>query len=437
MREIRNNIFYILKSINRSVVTMLVLVLGFTGCDYGEWSPYKSNAEVSATLVSAQTSTISGTTVGDPMLTWELKVTDGNDFCTAVKRVGFVGQNFSLKFDANNNNYDRIARATITFSDGFSKSFEFRQLVATENPNYDRAWAEQPYYKEGSNLVHKTYYTTLSDKRRVRNFSICYDLNKICSHWVAYPAHNIYTSGRDYEVGGTTAGRTNAWAFDDAVTQYKYSTNWSTAYEIVSTYISDLDTYNTYTNPIIPQKKQADIRFTSGIGGGYARGHMLPSADRYNAWNTNAQTCYSTNIMAQDYDFNSASWAELENEVRTKVCADTLFVVVGTLFESNKAVSKNGRTISVPSHCYKMLLRTKKGNTKKNIADIKSADELMCIGFIFENNNGEKGGQIKLKDAAVSVAEIERRSGFSFYRNLDPAIADKVKSQCNFSEWNF
>ena len=141
--------------------------------------------------------------------------------------------------------------------------------------------------------------------------------------------------------------------------------------------------------------------------------------------------------MAQDYDFNSASWAELENEVRSKVCADTLFVVVGTLFESNKAVSKNGRTISVPSHCYKMLLRTKKGNTKKNIADIKSADELMCIGFIFENNNGEKGGQIKLKDAAVSVAEIERRSGFSFYRNLDPAIADKVKSQCNFSEWNF
>ena len=437
MKEIRNNIFYILRSNNRSVLAMLVLVLGFTGCDYGEWSPYKSNAEVSATLVSAQTSTISGTTVGDPMLTWELKVTDGNDFCTAVTKVGFVGSNFSLKFDANNNNYDRIARATITFSDGFSKSFEFRQLVATENPNYDRAWAEQPYYKEGSNLVHKTYYTTLSDKRRVRNFSICYDLNKICSHWVAYPAHNIYTSGRDYEVGGTTAGRTNAWAFDDAVTQYKYSTNWSTAYEIVSTYISDLDTYNTYTNPIIPQKKQADIRFTSGIGGGYARGHMLPSADRYNTWNTNAQTCYSTNIMAQDYDFNSASWAELENEVRTKVCADTLFVVVGTLFESNKTVSKNGRTISVPSHCYKMLLRTKKGNTKKNIADIKSADELMCIGFIFENNNGEKGGQIKLKDAAVSVAEIERRSGFSFYRNLDPAIADKVKSQCNFSEWNF
>ena len=435
MRETRNNIQTFFRGINRSVVAVLVLVLGFTACDYEEWSPYKSNAELNSLIVSAQASTVSGTTVGDPALTWELKVTDGNDFCTAVTKVGFVGSNFSLKFDANDNNYERIARATITFSDGFSKSFELRQLVATENPNYDRAWAEQPDFQQGSALVHKTYYTTLNDKRRVRNFSICYDLDKICSRWVAYPAHNIYTSGRDYEVGGTTAGRTNAWAFDDAVTQYKYSSNWSTAYEIVSTYVADLDTYNTYTNPIIPQSKQANIVGSNGFGYGYARGHMLPSADRYNTWNTNAQTCYSTNIMVQDYDFNSASWGTLENKVRTKVCADTLYVVVGTLFENSTKINKNGRTISVPSHCYKMLLRTKNGNTKKNIADVKSADELMCIGFLFENNG--TGANTALKDAAVSVAEIERRSGFSFYRNLDPAIADKVKSQCNFSEWNF
>ena len=369
------------------------------------------------------------------MLTWELKVTDGNDFCTAVKKVGFVGSDFSLKFDANDNDYERIARATIKFSDGFTKSFEMRQLVATENPDYDRAWTEQPAFQQGSSLVHKTYYTTLNDNRRVRNFSICYDLDKICSRWVAYPAHNIYTSGRDYEVGGTTAGRTNAWAFDDAVTQYKYSSNWSNAYEIVSKYDASIDTYDTYTLPIIPQSKQANIVGSNGFGYGYARGHMLPSADRYNTWNTNAQTCYATNIMVQDYDFNSASWGTLENKVRTKVCADTLYVVVGTLFENSTKINKNGRNISVPSHCFKMLLRTKSGNSKKNIADVKSADELMCIGFIFENN--ATGANTELKNAAVSVAEIERRSGFSFYQNLDPSIAEKVKSQCNFSAWNF
>ena len=435
MRETRNNIQAFFRGINRGIVAVLMLAFGFTACDYGEWSPYKSNAEMNSVIVSAQASTISGTTVGDPMLTWELKITDGNDFCTAVTKVGFVGSNFSIKFDANDNNYERIARATITFSDGFTKSFELRQLVATENPDYDRAWAEQPAYQQGSTLLHKTYYTTLNDKRTVRNFSICYDTDKICSRWVAYPAHNIYTSGRDYEVGGTTAGRTNAWAFDDAVTQYKYSSNWSNAYEIVSTYVAELDTYNTYTLPIIPQSKQANIVGSNGFGYGYARGHMLPSADRYNTWNTNAQTCYATNIMVQDYDFNSASWGTLENKVRTKVCADTLYVVVGTLFENSTKINKNGRNISVPSHCFKMLLRTKSGNTKKNISDVTSADELMCIGFIFENN--ATGANTALKNAAVSVAEIERRSGFKFYQNLDPAIAEEVKSQCNFSAWNF
>ena len=351
-----------------------------------------------------------------------------------MKKVGFVGQEFSLKFDANENDYERIARATIKFSDGFTKSFELRQLVATDNPNYDRAWAEQPYYKEGSNLRHKTYYTTLNDKRRVRNFSICYDLDKICSHWVAYPAHNIYTSGRDYEVGGTTAGRTNAWAFDDAVTQYKYSSNWSTAYEIVSTYVADLDTYNTYTHPIIPQSKQADIRFTSGIGGGYARGHMLPSADRYNTWNTNAQTCYSTNIMAQDYDFNSASWGNLENKVRNEyICRDTLYVVTGCVMTTKEdrqvqwVNNRNGGKVAVPKAYFKVLLRTKSGRTGQVVDDSNAT----TIGFWYENRRYSYSTP-RVSDLK-SVDEIERLTGFTFF----PQISDDVKKRKDPQRWGF
>jgi endonuclease G len=139
--------------------------------------------------------------------------------------------------------------------------------------------------------------------------------------------------------------------------------------------------------------------------------------------------------MVQDYDFNSASWGTLENKVRTKVCADTLFVVVGTLFENNKTISKSGRTISVPSHCFKLLLRTKKGNSGKNISDITSADDLMCIGFVYENSRNSENAT--MSSAAVSVAEIERRSGFTFFRNINSAIADKVKAQCNYSDWKF
>lgn len=423
------------KDINRSIVAVMVLVFAFTTCEYEQWSPYKSNAEINAVLVSFQASTISGMTIGDPTLTWTLSVIEGSDFCTAVTKAGFAGQAFSLKFSANNTNEERTARATIIFSDGFTKIFTIRQLVMTDNPDFDRTWAEQPDYLANEDYIYKTYYTTLSDRRRVRNFSVCYDTDKMCSRWVAYPVHSIYTSGRDYEVGSTTAGRTNAWAFDDAETAYKYDSNYNRAYTITSTYDASIDTYNTYTNPIIPQKRQPDIRFSNGFGSGWARGHMLPSANRYNTWQTNAQTCYATNIMVQQYGFNGGAWATLENKERTKSCTDTLFVVVGTLFEDNKTVNRNNRVVGVPSHCYKLLLRTKSGNTRKHISEITSADELICIGFLYENSAASEN--TSMSAAAISVAEIERRSGFTFFRNINPAIADKVKAQKNLSDWNF
>lgn len=422
-----------LRSINRSFIAMLMLAFTFTACEYEEWSPYISNAEINSVLVSYQASTVSGTTVGDPMLTWTLKVVEGNDFCSAITRSGFAGQPFSLKFSTNTTDEERTARATITFSDGFTKTFTVRQLVMTENPEYDHTWAEQPDYLANEDYIYKTYYTTLSDKRRVRNFSVCYDTDKMCSRWVAYPAHSIYTSGRNYDVGGSTAGRTNAWAFDDAVTEYQYNSNYNKAYKIISTYDASLDTYDTHTYPIIPQKRQADIRFTNGFGSGWARGHMLPSANRYNTWNTNAQTCYSTNIMVQQYGFNGGAWAQLENKERSKICSDTLFVVVGTLFENNKTITRYDRTIGVPSHAYKLLLRTKSGNTRKHISEITSADELICIGFLYENSSASEN--TPMSQAAVSVAEIERRTGFKFFRNLNPAVADKVKAQKNLSDW--
>lgn len=299
---------------------------------------------------------------------------------------------------------------------------------------YDRQWAEQPEKVENKHYIHKTYYSTLMDGQRVRNFSVCYDTVKMCSRWVAYPGHSVYRKWGSYQVGeNNNKGRTNAWAFDDAVTQYAPSTDYNCAYSIVSKYNSKTDAYDTAKEPIIPHRRQADICFTNGFGWGWARGHMLPSSQRYNTWENNAQTCYATNIMVQQYDFNGGSWADVEALERNKNCSDTLYVVVGTLFEDSKTISRFGRTIGVPTHCYKLLLRTKSGSTRKAISDITSADELICIGFLFKNDESSKG--VNISTAATSVAEIEKRAGFKFFRNLNPAIADKVKSQNRPSDW--
>ena len=304
----------------------------------------------------------------------------------------------------------------------------------TPTSKYNREWAEQPEKKEHDHYLHKTYYATLMDGKRVRNFSVCYDTVKMCSRWVAYPGHSVYRKWGSYQVGeNNNSGRTNAWAFDDAVTQYAPHTDYNQAYSIVSKYDSKTDAYDTAKEPVIPHRRQADICFTNGFGWGWARGHMLPSSQRYNTWENNAQTCYATNIMVQQYDFNSGSWADVEALERNKNCSDTLYVVVGTLFEDNKTISRFGRTIGVPTHCYKLLLRTKSGNTGKAIKDVTSADELICIGFLYENSEASKNTATTA--AATSVAEIEKRSGFKFFQNLNPAIADKVKAQNKPSDW--
>ena len=432
--------------INRSIFAVVAATtLLLTACESSdEWSPFISKATIDYTAIGWNETSLSGKTSGAPGLTWKAMITEGSEWCSfsasseKITATGAVGSSFKVYCTKNESTETRSAMVSIKFSDGYSITLPFDQLGKSENATYDRAWVEQPAEKSGESLIHKTYYTTLSNGKRVRNYSVCYDTDKKCSRWVAYPAHAIYTNGRNYTVGGPTEGRTNAWAYDDAVTQYKESSDWNTAFEILSTYVSELDTYDTYTLPIIPQKKQANI--SRNIGGGYARGHMLPSADRYNTWNTNAQTCYSTNIMAQQYDFNSGSWGTLENKVRNKVCADTLFVVVGTLFENSTTVSNSNGKVAVPSHCFKLLLRTKVGETdegkpKIRIQDITSANDLMCIGFIFENNKA--AASASLSSAVVSVAEIEERSGFKFFQNLNPAIAAEVKKQKNYSAWGF
>lgn len=395
---------------------------------------YVSSATLAKSEIAWDELTVEGATSGNPASSYVVRVLRGGDFCTIAPATGKVGEKFVLNFTKNMNSTERTAEVKIEFTDGYSQKFTVRQLAAEMDLSYYREWAEQPEKVENRHYLHKTYYSTLMDGKRVRNFSVCYDTVKMCSRWVAYPAHSVYRKWGSYQVGeNNNSGRTNAWAFDDAITEYAPNTDYNMAYSIVSKYDSKTGAYDTATMPIIPHRRQADICYDRAFGWGWARGHMLPSSQRYNTWENNAQTCYATNIMVQQYDFNGGSWAEVESLERNKNCSDTLYVVVGTLFEDDKTISRFDRTIGVPTHCYKLLLRTKSGNSGKAIKNITSADELICIGFLFENS--ESSANIAKSKAATSVAEIEKRSGFKFFQNLNAAIADKVKAQNKPSDW--
>ncbi len=409
-----NKLFY-------TVLIALTTISTFWACsDEDPWSPYQSKATLSHNSKGWDETSITLKTSGDIRFNWEAVIVEGYDWASfsssseQIAATGKVGNNATIYFDINDTTASRSATVYIKFSDGYETTLSFTQLGKSENTTYDRAWGEQPAHTSGANLVHKTYYTTLSNGKFVRNYSICYDTEKLVSRWVAYPLHSVYTDGRGYPGGG----RTDAWAFDDAITEY-----YNGGYQIVE--------YE-YTDPVIPQDKQQNI-VSGAYGTGDSRGHMLPSASRYSTWMTNAQTFYATNMMPQNYSFNGGVWASVENKTRNNICSDTLYVVVGTLFENARTFTARGRTITRPTHCYKLLLRTRSGNTKKSISEITDPNEIKAIGFLFANESNA----VSYQKAVVSIKEVEERSGFTFYQNLNPAVAESVKNQKNINDWNF
>lgn len=418
-----------------------------------EWEiPFDYSATIQYSTIGYDQTTNSITTSGDSHKGWVAKMDDAtakwcsfssNAYTSAAS--GHPGESITIYIDKNDGTAEsRTANIKVTFTNSAKTvcDVSFTQKGYSANAGYDRDWGEQPANNlKGSNLIYKTYYTTLaSASAPVRNYSVCFDTEKMVSRWVAYPVHDVYVNGY--------IGRSEAWAFDDAVSQKT-----SDGYRITSTVITSPDNkaqhcYNTYTYPIIPHEVQQNI-----VAGSYGdqstvrylnRGHMLPSATRQKNWECNAQTYYATNMMPQNGNFNSGPWAVLEGYVRKAQCSDTLFVVVGTLFEQGaKQITSRGRKITVPSHCFKLLLRTKNGKTGKKISDITDADQLQAIGFVFVNDDiyanpssqTETQQKQVIHNAAISIADIEARAGVTFFNNLNPQIADEVKAKFDLNDW--
>lgn len=411
-----------------AVMGTLWVVMSLTSCelifsgDDEEMEIYKSKAWLNKSVVNYNETTLSGGILGDPESDFKITISNGKEWASfsattqvneIAGKIGAYGTTFFIYFSSNQSESERSGKLLVKFSDGKSFELPFSQWGKGDNSDYNRAWGEQPAYNGQANYIHKTYFTTLAGQTKpVRNYSICYDTKTLVSRWVAYPITNAYKSG--------SVGRTEEWSFDDA-----YYVSIGNGYR--RQYIS--------TPPIIPQSQQQNIAEGGyGYGSGMDRGHMLPSASRQCSYEFNAQTYYATNMMPQHSGFNQGVWASLEGYVRNASCADTLFVVTGTLFEKgSQSFTSRGRTITRPSHAYKLLLRTKTGNIKKAISEISSANELICIAFLFENN--ANGDNTTIEDAVVSVSEIEERSGFSFYQNLNPEIATAVKNKCSYDEW--
>lgn len=405
-----------IRQIGMLLVTMSAMLVLFAGCgDKDDGGDKESLATLVAETVSSSTTTNKISTQGPSGITFEATiVSQGGDaeWCSfdLNKQVSSAGGNVGdpayLYLDKNNSDDDRTARIDVTYTNGYSTSLTLTQRAAGFI-DYDRSWGEQPEYRPDDAYIYKTYYATFVSNQffpggKLRNYSVCYDVDRHISHWVAYPIFK-----KVYE---TPVLR--------RVNDFNYDPN------------DQL--------PVIPTRDQQYIG-TGGNGRGYGawgydRGHMLPQASRYNNYEPNRMTYYGTNMMPQNSTLNQNIWASLEGKVRGwggLQTYDTLYVVTGAAFKSTKTIDNANGPIAVPSHCWKVLLR-QRGNQNRQISQFK-ADELKAIGFVFTNDDA--GAATSIESAVRSVKEIEELTGFKFFRNLDPAVADAVKSQKNLADW--
>lgn len=152
---------------------------------------------------------------------------------------------------------------------------------------------------------------------------------------------------------------------------------------------------------------------------GYDRGHMAPAGDM--KWDEQAmnETFYLTNICPQDNELNAGMWNDIELKVREWARRDkSLIVITGPIVDKNPETIGQDMDIVVPEAFFKVVLSHK-------------TTPMKAIAFICPNR--ACGGS--LKRYAVSVDEVERRTGMNFFNALPDDVEEKLESTCNINQW--
>ena len=146
-------------------------------------------------------------------------------------------------------------------------------------------------------------------------------------------------------------------------------------------------------------------------GSGYSRGHMAPAMDMRWGKTAMAECFYMTNMCPQDIKLNNDHWRSLEEKVHRWAKRDKrLLIFTGPIMgKSPMMIGKEKKNIAVPDAFFKVIYAPEKGR---------------AIAFIYDNKPCPGG----ITKYAVTVAEVERRTGLTFSSSIP-------KRQCNINDW--
>lgn len=172
-------------------------------------------------------------------------------------------------------------------------------------------------------------------------------------------------------------------------------------------------------------------------GSGFQHGHICPNADRKFSYRANYQTMYLTNMQPQYGEFNgyqgsdSGLWLRMEGLVRkwaNKQDGDTLYVCKGGTIDSEDDILTHiqGKLV-VPKYFFMALLLKRTTNGK---ADYRT------IGWLAPQDRQYHSDK-KLSEYAMSIDELERRTGIDFFCNLPDNVENMVEAQTGVMFWGF
>ena len=152
---------------------------------------------------------------------------------------------------------------------------------------------------------------------------------------------------------------------------------------------------------------------------GWDKGHMAPAADM--KWSQMAmnESFYLTNICPQNHDLNGNDWHTLERMTRDWALKyGKVWIICGPYVYANKYGTIGERKVVVPDGFFKAVLR-------------KDGDEWYSIAFVFENDNHRQA----VKDAVVSVNDVESLIGYDIFTNLNDKIENDVENLADWNNW--
>ncbi|HZZ80675.1 MAG TPA: DNA/RNA non-specific endonuclease [Gemmataceae bacterium] len=159
-------------------------------------------------------------------------------------------------------------------------------------------------------------------------------------------------------------------------------------------------------------------------GSGFDRGHMCPAADRSSDQADMDSTFRMTNIIPQSPAANQHAWERLEAYCRTLTKEHTLYIACGP--HGTGGEGKNGPAdqigkgkviVRVPAKVWKVILVLPS-------EDAEPRRNTRAIAVIMPNDQSVGDDWTKYR---VSVREVEKMTGHTFFRTVDADVAAEIK----------